>query len=88
MRDKEIFNIFKDVNIYGFTFSKLQFSILPKDDIKVEDFDFDLIFTKEKFGIESFDLEVVGNVQLQTGENVKFKAPINLIRLLYEFREK
>ena len=62
MRDKEIFNIFKDVNIYGFTFSKLQFSILPKDDIKVEDFDFDLILTKEKFGIESFDLEVVGNV--------------------------
>jgi hypothetical protein len=62
MRDKEIFNIFKDVNIYGFTFSKLQFSILPKDDIKVDDFDFDLILTKEKFGIESFDLEVVGNV--------------------------
>ena len=35
-----MFKIFKDVIVDGFTFNKFQFSILPKDEIKIDDFDF------------------------------------------------
>ena len=55
MRDQEIFKLFKDVEqTEGLQhLSQLKYSILPKDEINFDDFDFNLKISKEYFGAES-----------------------------------
>ena len=61
---------------------------MPRDEIKFDDFDFKLKISKEYFGAESSDIQVVGSTKLLSGEEVKFKAPVSLVKLRYELGEK
>jgi hypothetical protein len=40
---------------------------LPRDEIKFDDFDFKLKVSKEYFGAESSDIQVVGSAKLLSG---------------------
>ena len=57
---------------------------MPRDEIKFNDFNFKLKISKEYFGAESSDIQVVGSAKLLSEEEVKLKAPVSLVKLRYE----
>jgi len=68
-------------------FSDVTASMVPKDDIQFDDFDFDLIMTKEDFGAASDKLQVKGSGKFK-GEAFDFTLPINNLKVKYSLGEK
>lgn len=56
--------------------------------VPVEDFDFDVKISKEYFGAETDKVACEGVATLNDGTDVKFSAPINMIKVQYELTKK
>lgn len=89
MRDQEVFMTFtdKEVTSGGSEITKITYSLSPAEG-DLDDFDFDTSFTKENLGVESTKVKVSGTAVTKDGAEIKFTAPVPLVKLQYELGTK
>ena len=84
LRDQEVFKTFEDVELTdGLQHaSMIKFSLEPTG-VALDDFDFDVHYSKEYLGAETDKVTVKGTVTLADGTDVAFTAPVPLVKLQY-----
>ena len=95
-RDQELLKIFNRMSLvpsHGeqasekHTLSNLRASILVRDGISHDDFDFDLHVQKDYFGAQSSELQYEGT-GTAAGKEFTFKGPIDMLRLKYALKDE
>ena len=91
-RDQQVLNVMKDMSLASQDGAATKFdgvvaSVVPKEGIKQEDFDFDLHIESEYLGAESDKLTFEGKGTYD-GTAFTFSGPISLFKLQYALGDK
>ena len=91
-RDQVVLNVMKDMslvseNVAGTKFDDVVASVVPKEGVPAESFDFDLHVESDYLGAETKDLTFEGKGSYG-GSEFTFSGPVSLFKLQYALGEK